>query len=181
MDKKAGFLERHGIVRNAIREDFRYFMVPALVVMVGGLGVCGWDLVRYLQALENSPSSLWTGSMNNFVGLGFLIGGLTVMVVAQITLFRSYSATLVIRKDHQLITRGIYRLVRHPIYTGALMGVIFGIPVFCASLYGFLVLLLLVPVVLKRIRMEEGLLIEEFGEVYREYKKATRALVPFVY
>jgi protein-S-isoprenylcysteine O-methyltransferase Ste14 len=176
-----GFLEKHGIVRNAIRQDLRYFMVPAFVVMMGGLSVCGWDLVRHLRAQESQPSGVWTGSVNNYVGLALLGSGLAIMLLAQITLFRSYSSTLVIRKDHRLITHGIYRFVRHPIYSGAMIGVIFGIPIFTASLYGFLVLLLLVPVILKRIRMEEGLLIEEFGEVYQAYRESTRALVPFVF
>ncbi len=176
----AGFLERHGIVRNAIREDLRGFMIPALLVMVGGFAVCGWDLVRDLKALENQPSGIWTGSVNNYVGLGLLICGLSVMVIAQITLFLSYSATLVIREDHQLITHGIYRIVRHPIYLGMMIGVILGIPIFTLSLDGFLVLLLMIPVILNRVRMEERLLIEEFGERYQAYKESSRRLIPFV-
>ena len=102
----AGFLEKHGIVRNAIRQDLRYFMVPAFVVMMGGLSVCGWDLVRHLRAQESQASGVWTGSVNNYVGLALLGSGLAIMLLAQITLFRSYSSTLVIRKDHRLMYHG---------------------------------------------------------------------------
>ena len=39
----------------------------------------------------------------------------------------------------------------------------------------------LIPIFLNRIRMEERLLTEEFGDEYRAYKEATRKLIPFVY
>jgi protein-S-isoprenylcysteine O-methyltransferase Ste14 len=86
----------------------------------------------------------------------------------------------VIREDHQLITHGIYSLSRHPIYFGVLIAIM-GLPVLAQSLYGFLVLSLLIPIFLNRIRMEEELLAEEFGDAYRTYKEATKKLIPFVY
>jgi protein-S-isoprenylcysteine O-methyltransferase Ste14 len=39
----------------------------------------------------------------------------------------------------------------------------------------------LIPIVLNRIRMEERMLIEEFGDAYQAYRKATRKLIPFLY
>ena len=102
------------------------------------------------------------------------------MLVGQATLWRNYSGTVVIREDHQLITHGIYRFTRHPIYFGVLFAIM-GVPVYAPSLYGFLVLSLLIPIVLNRIRMEEELLTEEFGDAYRAYQETTRKLVPFIY
>lgn len=150
--------------------------------MAAGMAVCGWYLVRHEQGQqEGQQSGVWAGSIENHGGLALIIGGLAVMLVAQITLWRSYSSTLVIREDHQLITHGIYRFVRHPIYLGGLTAVIFGIPVFTSSLYGFLVLIVLIPVILNRIGMEERLLIEEFGDEYRSFQKTARKLIPFIY
>ncbi len=102
------------------------------------------------------------------------------MLVSQATLWRNYSATVVIRADHQLITHGIYRFTRNPIYLGGIM-VVTGMPVYAASLYGFLTMLILVPIILNRIKMEEKLLTEEFGDAYRMYKEATKKLIPFIY
>ena len=48
-------------------------------------------------------------------------------------------------------------------------------------LVAFLILSLLIPIFLGRIRMEERLLTEQFGDAYREYKASTRKLIPFVY
>jgi protein-S-isoprenylcysteine O-methyltransferase Ste14 len=58
---------------------------------------------------------------------------------------------------------------------------IFGVPLYAPSLNGFLVLSLLIPTILNRIRMEERMLAEEFGDAYRQYQKATRKLIPFIY
>ncbi len=56
-----------------------------------------------------------------------------------------------------------------------------GVPVFVSSLYGLLIMSALVPVFLNRIRVEERMLTDEFGDSYRTYKKATSKLIPFIY
>ncbi len=170
---KRGFLARHRIVRNAIREDMLYFALPAILVLSAGTGVIVWDLVR-------QQGSLYILSVQSIVGLALFVIAFTIILVAHITLWRSYSSTLVIREDHQLITHGVYRFMRHPIYLGTIMCCI-GIPVFVSSLYGLLTMLVLIPVFLSRIRIEERLLTDEFGDAYRTYKEATSKLIPFIY
>lgn len=132
-----------------------------------------WDLVR-------QQGSLYTLSAQRVVGLAPIVTGLAVAIIAAGTLRRFYSSTLVIREDHQLITRGIYRFTRHPTYLGAIM-VCIGVPVQASSLFGFLTMSALCPLFLRRIRIEERMLIEEFGDAYRAYEKATKKLIPFVY
>jgi protein-S-isoprenylcysteine O-methyltransferase Ste14 len=56
-----------------------------------------------------------------------------------------------------------------------------GLPVYAASLYGFLTMLVLIPIFLNRIRLEEKLLTEEFQDEYQKYKKTTKKLIPFIY
>ena len=58
---------------------------------------------------------------------------------------------------------------------------VLGLPMFVESLYGFLTMLLLIPVVLKRIRLEDRLLTEQFQDAYQNYKDTTKKLIPFVY
>jgi protein-S-isoprenylcysteine O-methyltransferase Ste14 len=170
---KRGFLERHGIVRNAIREDMLYFAIPAVFVLFAGMGVSAWDLV-------SQPENLYLLSAQKILGLALYVVGLTTAIVAQITLWRFYSSTLVIREDHQLITHGIYRFTRHPVYLGVIIALI-GVPVFTSSLYGLLTMSVLIPIFLNRIRMEERLLSEEFGDAHRRYKETTSKLIPFIY
>ena len=173
-----------GIVRNTIKKDILFFGIPALTVFFLGLIVSGRDgydgLVRAIWELVKDPQNSRLLSIWNIAGLTLFVTGLTISLVAVFTLRRFYSSTLVTREDHQLITHGIYRFTRHPIYFGVLIAIM-GVPVYAPSLYGFLVLSLLIPIFLNRIRMEEKLLTEEFGDAYRAYKETTRKLIPFVY
>jgi protein-S-isoprenylcysteine O-methyltransferase Ste14 len=170
---KNGFLKRHGIVRNAIKKDLLYFALPGFVVFSMELSFCGWDLVK-------QPHNLSMSSVHSIIGLALFIIGLTIMIVGQVTLWRNYSSTVVIKEDHQLITHGIYRFTRNPIYLGFII-VITSFPVFAASLYGFLTSLVLIPIILNRIRLEEKLLTEEFQDAYHKYKETTKKLIPFIY
>ncbi len=108
---KRGFLIRHRIVRNAIREDVLYFAIPALLVLSAGLVVSArdgydglaatvWDLVR-------QPRGVYLLSIQNVAGLALFVVGLTIALVAMGTLRRFHASTLVIREDHRLITHGI--------------------------------------------------------------------------
>ena len=154
-----------------MRRDSLFFGLPAVVVLTVGLIICARD-------------GLYDGivfSVAEIAGLTLLVAGLTIMLIGQATLKRSYSGTLVVRRDHKLVTHGIYRFTRHPIYLGAIIGLCIGIPLFTLSLYGFLILLALIPIALNRIRMEEGMLTEEYGEAYRSYRERTSKLIPLIY
>ena len=179
-----GFLSRHGIVRNAIKKDILFFGIPAFTVFLLGLIVSGRDgydgLVEAIWELVKDPQNLRLLSIWNIAGLTLCVVGLTIALVAVFTLRRFYLSTLVIREDHQLITHGIYRFTRHPVYFGVLIAIM-GVPVYAPSLYGFLVLSLLIPIFLNRIRMEEEMLTEEFGDAHRMYMETTRKLIPFIY
>jgi protein-S-isoprenylcysteine O-methyltransferase Ste14 len=180
---KYWFPKRRRIVRNAIKKDMLYFALPGITlwfieVLFCASGLSGfwgtvWSLVKQPQTLSMFP-------VHSIIGLALLIIGFIIMLVGQITLWRSYSGTVVIREDHQLITRGIYRFTRNPMYLGGIM-VITGLPVYVASLYGFLTSLVLIPIILNRIRLEEKLLTEEYQDVYHKYKETTKKLIPFIY
>lgn len=69
-------------------------------------------------------------SVSKVVGLVLMIIGFAIAFTAVFTLKRFYASTLVTRVDHRLITHGIYRFVRHPIYLGALLVCIVALPVY---------------------------------------------------
>jgi len=181
---KRGFLSKHGIVRNAIKKDILLFGIPAFTVFLLGLIVSGKDgydgLVGTIWDLIKHPENLRLLSAWNIAGLSLCIVGLSIAIVAALTLKRFYSSTLVTREDHQLITHGVYRLARHPLYLGVLIAIM-GAPVYAPSLYGFLILSLLTPIFLFRIKMEEEILTEHFGDKYQAYRETTKKLIPFLY
>ena len=140
-----------------------------------------WIILLMVTSFQNLQRPLYTmQSPMNVVGALIFIIGLVITVNAQMTLKRNYSGTLRIREGHQLITHGIYKYVRHPVYTGTLLRT-FAIPIYTTSLLGFLFALVGIPLFIYRIGVEEQMLIEEFSDEYLEYTKATRKLFPYVY
>ena len=160
------------IKRSAIRADI-LFLVPAFLLYVAGMFVMVWDLGRRADGggLHQALSP---------VGLVLVALGLVPAVLGALTLRTNYSSTLVIREGHELVDRGVYRVVRHPIYLGTLL-VMIGLPLGVSSWIGLPPMLLLIPLFLYRMRIEERLLVEEFGDEYRSYMARTKRLVPLVY
>ena len=109
-----------------------------------------------------------------------IVLGVIIRFVAIATLRRNFSSRLRIREGHTLVKNGIYHWVRHPAYLG-LMLIFLGVPFLFSSVLGFLVMLLVVPLLLHRIGLEERMLIERFGAEYEEYRKRTKKLIPFLY
>ena len=160
------------IKRHAVRADAVFF-VPAFFLYAGGMTLVGWDYLR-------RESGTGVARALNPVGILLVVLGLVFVLVAPITLRKNYSSTLVIRNDHKLIMHGIYRVVRHPIYLGAIL-VSLGVPVTASSWIALPPMPLLIPLIVYRMRIEERLLLEEFGDDYRAYMARTKRLIPFLY
>ena len=105
------------------------------------------------------------------------LGGLAVAIWARVTLSGNWSASITLKTDHELIERGPYRWVRHPIYTGILLLAAANMFVFGrrASVLG---LLLLILAYWRKWRIEERLMISHFGARYVSYRKRSGAVVP---
>jgi protein-S-isoprenylcysteine O-methyltransferase Ste14 len=116
----------------------------------------------------------------NLVGFVLVIAGLGLRLQATRTLGKYFSPTVRVLPEHRLIKHGIYKHVRHPIYLGSLLA-FFSIPLIFHSLYGFLVTTLAIPFILYKIRVEEQMFIEKFGDEYRDYIKNSKKLIPYVY
>ncbi|MDQ2969814.1 MAG: protein-S-isoprenylcysteine O-methyltransferase [Acidobacteriota bacterium] len=93
----------------------------------------------------------------------------------------NWSITLEVREKHQLVTRGIYRRVRHPMYLALLLysvGQALALPNWVAGpSYGVTFALLFAL----RVGPEERMMLEEFGKDYEVYMARTKRLVPRVW
>lgn len=172
-------------VRSSAKKDIVQFAIPGMIVFVVELNFLAQDGFRgfwgVLWGVIAHPSSMSDLPSLTVPGMFLFIVGLTIMCWGQVTLYKNYSGTVVIREGHKLVTQGIYSLVRNPMYFGLFIAVVFGLPAYAQSLRAFLVSLLLIPIVLNRIRLEEELLTEHFQDEYRAYKASTKRLIPFVY
>jgi protein-S-isoprenylcysteine O-methyltransferase len=94
---------------------------------------------------------------------------------------RFFTVNVAIAANHRLIDTGPYRFVRHPSYTGALMAFL-GLALCLANWASLAVMLIPVFLVfLRRMRVEEGVLLQALGAHYREYMHRTKRLIPAVY
>lgn len=110
----------------------------------------------------------------------FALGG-ALRIWPVFVLGRRFSGLVAIQKDHELVTNGIYAVIRHPSYLGLLISAL-GWALAFRSLIGVGLALLLVPPVIARIRSEERLLAAHFGAAYEAYRDATPwRLVPHLY
>jgi protein-S-isoprenylcysteine O-methyltransferase Ste14 len=86
-----------------------------------------------------------------------------------------------VEDDHQLITSGIYKYIRHQIYLGSII-LFASIGIAIGSLVVTLIIFLLWSILMwDRINLEEKLLTEKFGDEYIKYKNGTKKLIPYLY
>jgi protein-S-isoprenylcysteine O-methyltransferase Ste14 len=104
---------------------------------------------------------------------------LAVRLSAIRALGRYWSLHLEIRQDHQLMTEGIYRHMRHPAYSAIMLEVV-SVPL-VANAYGMLVFAVgwYVTLILLRWHREEREMIAKFGEQYVRYRERVPAFVPW--
>ncbi len=146
------------------------------------LAAVAWGMLRARDSwLRRLDARLWP--MNGtpfFVGAAFLLIGLGFAVWARVHLGQFWSASVAVKEDHQLIRSGPYALVRHPIYTGILTGVL-GTAIAVGQTGGLVALAVLGCGFLWKSRREERLMIQTFGDRYVRYIQEVPALVPFLH
>jgi protein-S-isoprenylcysteine O-methyltransferase Ste14 len=156
------------------REDTanRWVLLP---IMVLGL-LLGW-LPAYTDRRDIGTVD---GDVVRYLGLAIYIVGITLRLAPVFVLGRRFSGLVAIQEGHELVTGGLYRVIRHPSYLGLLLGLLGWALVFRSGI-GVLVSLLLIPPIVARMNSEETLLESEFGQQYADYRRRTWRLLPFLY
>jgi protein-S-isoprenylcysteine O-methyltransferase Ste14 len=90
------------------------------------------------------------------------------------------SPRLKVVEDQKLVKDGIYKNIRHPLYLGEILRNN-GSALALSSLYGFVLMSLATLFLHFRMGIEEKMLLEEFGEEYRQYMEKTYRLIPYIY
>ena len=114
-----------------------------------------------------------------WLGTALVVAGLGFSVAARVYLGGNWSGTVTLKHDHTLTRTGPYRFVRHPIYTGLLTAML-GSVVALGECRGLLALALFIAAFLRKIRIEEAFLTEQFGPAYLRYRQEVAALIPGV-
>ena len=140
----------------------------------------GWWLLLFPNFPGEFNRQIWARTEElKMAGAVICVCGLVFTLWARYTLAGNWSSDVTFKQNHELIRKGPYRYVRHPIYTGLL--VMFA----GTSLYiGQLRCLLGFPLVAIgfwiKLKQEERLLVRHFPEAYPNYRREVKALVPFI-
>ncbi len=146
-----------------------------------------WDAANAIEPVGMIIGFIGTGRIHTgssiiaVLGLALLPAGVAFRWIAIYNLGKYFTGTVLIKDDHRLVRTGLYKYVRHPAYTGALvahlgLGLSFSnwfslslsvVPYFVAAMY--------------RMQVEEQALREAFGEEYISYSRNTKRLIPRVY
>ncbi len=109
-----------------------------------------------------------------------MVGGLIIAIAARRTLAGNWSGQVAIKEGHELITVGLYRYLRNPIYSGILIMTL-GTALFFSTLSALIGFLIIVLGVCLKLSDEERILAEHFGSDYASYKQRSKALIPFLW
>ena len=90
------------------------------------------------------------------------------------------SRTVEVQENQQVIDTGLYGIVRHPMYSATLL-LFLSMPLVLNSVWSFALMLLYIPIIVKRIRNEEEVLERDLAG-YKEYKQRVRyRLIPYIW
>jgi protein-S-isoprenylcysteine O-methyltransferase Ste14 len=163
-----------GNLSPGIREARSNRWVIAVFVVIGFLNA-------YLAAYTDRKE-LWTidGDTIRWLGVVLFAAGGALRIWPVFVLGKRFSGLVAIQPGHTLVTKGIYRIIRHPSYLGLLINSL-GWSLAFRSGVGVLLTLLLVLPLLARINAEEKLLHSHFGNQYNAYRSHTWRLIPGIY
>ena len=105
--------------------------------------------------------------------------GLAFALWARATLGRNRSGVVTLKEGHELVERGPYRFVRHPIYTGMLV-MFFATALLLSRMAGFVGVLLTLASFWIKLDREETLMLQQFCERYAAYQRRVKRIIPFV-
>jgi protein-S-isoprenylcysteine O-methyltransferase Ste14 len=171
------YVKTHGKPEEATlkkREEGFLSRVAGILGMIGFLSV----IVYAIHPGWLSFASLPLSATLRWAGVGIALLGFALLQWAQATLGKSWSDTPRMMKEQTLVTEGPYQSIRHPIYTAFLL--ILGSTLFISSnwLIGVCMIGMTSLEIFSRLRYEEALMTEYFGEQYRAYMEKTGRLLP---
>ncbi len=113
------------------------------------------------------------------IGLGLFLPGAALVLSGLINLGRNLSPLPHPKEDAQMVETGAYKIVRHPIYSGIILGAI-GYALFTTSLLTLILSFILFLFFDLKSRREETQLTHKFSQ-YAAYQKRVKKLIPFIY
>ena len=120
------------------------------------------------------------GDVSGIIGCTLCVAGILFAIWARYTLGQNWSGNVTLKAGHELIRSGPYRIVRHPIYTGALLAIL-GSACVSGELKDFIAVAICFLGFLHKLKMEEEFMMTEFPDQYPDYRLKVKMLIPFIF
>lgn len=146
-----------------------------LLIVLGSTAVILLNLVCRKNDLLILPSLMfWIGNI-------FIITGIILRLYSVLTLGKFFTVSVQVNSKQKIIQTGPYKYIRHPSYSGSILSFI-GIALVFRSFIGIIVTLIIIAVIYGyRINIEEKILESNFDTSYKQYKKHTKRIIPFIW
>jgi protein-S-isoprenylcysteine O-methyltransferase Ste14 len=142
---------------------------PGLIIVAFGV-----VLLRVLHAGNHTIDS----PAVEIIGAVVFVAGLAVAIWARIYLGRNWGMPMTRKAEPELVTSGPYRFVRHPIYSGILLGLLG--TALATSLWWLIAVVVIGGYFIHSARVEEGIMTSAFPDAYPSYRMHTKMIIPFV-
>ncbi|MEM0942141.1 MAG: protein-S-isoprenylcysteine O-methyltransferase [Bacteroidota bacterium] len=144
---------------------FGMVILPLIYIVTSLLSFANYDLPVSLQ----------------IIGLLLIIPMLWLFYRSHKDLGQNWSATLEVREGHNIVDSGVYKYIRHPMYSAILLLVIIQVLLLNNYIAGLSGLISFGLLYLLRVKNEERMMLSAFGADYEQYMKRTKRIVPFVF
>src|SRR5258708_14284751 len=166
------YLKKGNSVKHNQQDRQEQFLL--LLVSIGGTLIpLIYIFTNWLAFTNYSPSLLAFG-----LGIFVVVVALWLFWRSHADLGRNWSVSLEIRDDHTLITQGVYRHIRHPMYAALWLIMIAQTLLLSNWIAGFSGIVAFGIMYFLRVPKEENMMIEEFGEQYQRYMSKTGRIIP---
>ena len=135
--------------------------------------------IGFLKANNNAWNNL--NYSIAILGMCIFITGIIIRWISIIQLKKEFTVDVAISENHNLNTHGMYKYIRHPGYVGLLL-ICFGLSIAMNSISSlFVITIPVLLVIIYRIKIEEKILVNEFGDIYKNYMLKTHKIIPKLY
>jgi protein-S-isoprenylcysteine O-methyltransferase Ste14 len=167
----AALSTKRTLYRESPAQRLRYWvlLVIAYLLLVHGQQL---PYPLNLRIVPRTAPIAWAGALICIAGLSFALW-------ARVTLGRNWSGVVTLKEAHELVERGPYQIVRHPIYTG-IVTMFFATALVLGHFAGFAGTLLMFVSFWIKLGHEEELMLHQFPDRYAAYRRRVKRIIPFL-
>jgi len=150
--------------------------IEQLFLILSGIGMIVPIVYVFSTVLDFADYSLpgWLG----WTGVALFALAIWLLWRSHDDLGRNWTVIVALQHEHKLITGGVYKYIRHPMYSAHLIWAIAQIMILHNWIAGYSFLIFQIPFYFLRIRNEEKMMLEQFGGAYKTYMENTDRLIP---